>query len=152
MQIRNPRDFWAGAIYLALAIAAIWIGQNYPFGSSARMGPGFFPTVLGALLALLGIAAIVRSFIRPGETISPFAWRPLALVLGATALFGLLLPRAGVLVALPCLIVVSALASRNSRLDATSIAALIGLVAFCVVVFVKGLGVPMPLVGSWFSG
>jgi hypothetical protein len=152
MQIRNPRDFWAGAIYLALAIAAIWIGQNYPFGSSARMGPGFFPTVLGALLALLGIAAIVRSFIRPGEPISPFAWRPLALVLGATALFGLLLPRAGVLVALPCLIVVSALASRNSRLDATSIAALIGLVAFCVVVFVKGLGVPMPLVGSWFSG
>jgi putative tricarboxylic transport membrane protein len=67
-------------------------------------------------------------------------------------LFGLLLPRAGVLVALPCLIVVGALASRNTRLDAASIAALIGLVAFCVVVFVKGLGLPMPLIGTWFGG
>ena len=152
MRIRNPRDFWAGAIYLALAIAAIWIGRDYPFGTSARMGPGYFPTVLGAVLAILGVVSIARSFIRPGEKISAFAWRPLVLVLGATVLFGLLLPRAGVLIALPCLIVVGALASRNSRLDATSIAALVGLVAFCVVVFVKGLGVPMPLIGTWFGG
>ena len=51
-----------------------------------------------------------------------------------------------------CLIVVSALASRYSRLDVTSVAALVGLVAFCVLVFVKGLGVPMPLIGTWFGG
>jgi hypothetical protein len=152
MRTRNPRDFWAGAIYLALAIVVIWIGRSYEQGSSARMGPGYFPTVLGATLALLGIVSIGRSFLRAGEPISGFAWRPLLLVLGATVLFGLLLPRAGVLVALACLIVVGALASRTSRLDATSIAALIGLVTFCVVVFVKGLGVPMPLIGSWFGG
>jgi hypothetical protein len=152
MHIRNARDFWAGAIYLALAIAVIVIGRDYQFGTSARMGPGYFPTVLGAVLAIIGIVSIGRSFIRPGEAISAIAWRPLALVLGATVLFGLLLPRAGVLIALPCLIVVSALASRNSRPDVTSIAALVGLVAFCVVVFVKGLGVPMPLVGTWFGG
>jgi hypothetical protein len=152
MHIRNARDFWAGAIYLALAIAVIFIGRDYQFGTSARMGPGYFPTVLGAVLAIIGIVSIGRSFIRPGEAISAIAWRPLALVLGATVLFGLLLPRAGVLIALPCLIVVSALASRNSRPDVTSIAALVGVVAFCVVVFVKGLGVPMPLVGTWFGG
>jgi putative tricarboxylic transport membrane protein len=152
MHIRNARDFWAGAIYLALAIAVIFIGRDYQFGTSARMGPGYFPTVLGAVLAIIGIVSVGRSFIRPGEAISAIAWRPLALVLGATVLFGLLLPRAGVLIALPCLIVVSALASRNSRPDVTSIAALVGLVAFCVVVFVKGLGVPMPLVGTWFGG
>jgi hypothetical protein len=152
MRIRNPRDFWAGAIYLALAIAAIWIGRNYQLGTSERMGPGYFPTALGAILAILGVASIGRSFVRRGEPISAIAWRPLALILGSTALFGLLLPRAGVLVALPCLIVVSALASRNTRLDVTSIAVLIGLVAFCVVVFVKGLGVPMPLLGTWFGG
>jgi hypothetical protein len=116
------------------------------------MGPGYFPTALGSILAIFGVVSMGRSFIRPGEAISAIAWRPLVLVLGSTVLFGLLLPRAGVLIALPCLIVVSALASRNSRLDATSIAALIGLVAFCVVVFVKGLGVPMPLIGSWFGG
>jgi hypothetical protein len=152
MHIRNPRDFWAGAIYLALAIVVIFIGRDYQFGNSARMGPGYFPTVLGAVLAILGVVSMGRSFIRPGEAISALAWRPLALVLGATVLFGLLLSRAGVLIALPCLIVVSALASRNSRLDVTSIAALVGLVAFCVVVFVKGLGVPMPLIGIWFGG
>jgi len=152
MRIRNPRDFWAGAIYLALAVVAIWIGQDYQPGTSARMGPGYFPTVLGSLLAIFGVASIGRSFIRPGEPISAIAWRPLALVLGATVLFGLLLGRVGVLIALPCLIVVSALASRNSRLNVTSISALLGLVAFCVIVFVKGLGVPMPLIGTWFGG
>jgi hypothetical protein len=152
MRIHNPRDFWAGALYLALAIGVIWIGRNYPQGTSARMGPGYFPVALGSLLAVFSVVSIGRSFIRVGEAISAFAWRPLLLVLGSTLLFGLLLPRAGVLIALPCLIVVSALASRNSRLDVTSAAALIGLVAFCVVVFVKGLGVPMPLLGTWFGG
>ena len=152
MHIRNPRDFWAGAIYLALAIVVIWIGRDYPLGTSARMGPGYFPTVLGAVLAIFGVVSIGRSFIRPGEPISALAWRPLIFVLGSTVLFGLLLERMGILIALACLIVVSALASRNSRLDATSVAALIGLVAFCVIVFVKGLGVPMPLIGKWLGG
>jgi hypothetical protein len=152
MRVRNPRDFWAGAIYLALAIVAIWIGRSYPQGTSARMGPGYFPTALGAILAVFGVISIGRSFLRPGEAISAIAWRPLILVLGATVLFGLLLERVGVLIALPCLIVVGALASRNSRLNATSIAAMIALIAFCVVVFVKGLGLPMPLLGTWFGG
>jgi Tripartite tricarboxylate transporter TctB family len=152
MRVRNPRDFWAGAIYLALAIVAIWIGRSYPQGTSARMGPGYFPTALGSILAVFGVVAIGRSFLRPGEAISALAWRPLILVLGATVLFGLLLERVGVLIALPCLIVVGALASRNSRLNATSIAAMVALIAFCVVVFVKGLGLPMPLIGTWFGG
>jgi Tripartite tricarboxylate transporter TctB family len=152
MHIRNPRDFWAGAIYLTLAIVVIWIGRDYQLGTSARMGPGYFPTVLGLVLAVFGVVSIGRSFIRPGEPISAFAWRPVTFVLGSIVLFGLLLERMGVLVALACLIVVSALASRNSRLNATSVAALIGLLAFCVIVFVKGLGVPMPLIGTWFGG
>jgi hypothetical protein len=104
------------------------------------------------VLALFGVVSIGRSFIRPGEAIAPLAWRPLVLVLGATVLFGLLLDRLGLLIALPCLLVVSAMASRYSRLDATSVAAMIGLVAFCALVFVKGLGVPMPLLGSWLGG
>jgi len=152
MRIRNPRDFWAGAIYLALAIVVIWIGRNYHQGTSERMGPGYFPTALGSVLALFGVVSIGRSFIRPGEAIAALAWRPLVLVLGATVLFGLLLDRLGLLIALPCLLVVSATASRYSRLDATSVAAMIGLVAFCALVFVKGLGVPMPLLGSWLGG
>jgi fumarate reductase subunit C len=152
MRIRNPRDFWAGAIYLALAAVVLGIGRNYSLGSSARMGPGYFPVALGAILAVFGIVSVGRSLLRPGEAISAFAWRPLVLVLGSVTLFALLLDRVGVLIALPCLIVVSALASRHSRINAASVSALVGLVAFCIIVFVKGLGVPMPLVGSWFGG
>jgi putative tricarboxylic transport membrane protein len=152
MRIRNPRDFWAGAIYLALAAVVLWIGRSYSLGSSARMGPGYFPVALGVILAVFGIVSVGRSLLRPDEAISAFAWRPLVLVLGSVALFGLLLDRVGVLIALPCLIVVSALASRHSRINVTSVSALVGMVAFCVIVFVKGLGVPMPLIGTWFGG
>jgi hypothetical protein len=152
MPIRNPRDFWAGAIYLALAIAVLWIGRSYTLGSSSRMGPGYFPAALGLLLGLFGLVAIARSFIRAGEPITPFAWRPLLLVLGSVVLFGLLVNGLGALIALPVMIVVAAMASRYSRLDATSAAALVGIVAFCVLVFVKGLGLPLPLIGSWLGG
>ncbi|MBX9827652.1 MAG: tripartite tricarboxylate transporter TctB family protein, partial [Xanthobacteraceae bacterium] len=149
MHIRNPRDFWAGAIYLALAAVVLWIGRNYALGSSARMGPGYFPAALGSILAVFGVVSVGRSLLRPGEAITAFAWRPLVLVLGSVVLFGLLLDRVGVLIALPGLIIVSALASRHSRINVTSVSALVGLVAFCVIVFVKGLGVPMPLIGTW---
>lgn len=152
MGIRNPRDFWAGAIYLALGAAVIWIGRNYPPGTSARMGPGYFPMVLGVILVILGAASLVRSLLRPGEALSAVAWRPLILVLGAVVLFGFLVQRAGALAALVCLIVIGVLASRNSQVNVTSVVSFAGLVAFCVIVFVKGLGVPMPLVGYWFGG
>jgi Tripartite tricarboxylate transporter TctB family len=70
LRIRNPRDFWAGTFYVALALAVFWFGSGLATGSSARMGPGYFPTVLGAILGLLGLASIVRSFVRPGESSS----------------------------------------------------------------------------------
>jgi hypothetical protein len=152
MGIRGPRDFWAGAIYLALAAVVILIGRNYAFGSSARMGPGYFPVVLGAILALVGAISVTRSFLKPGEPVGPFAWRPLLLILGAVVLFGLLLERAGVIIALAALMTVGAFASRTSRFDFATVASFTGLIALCVLVFVKGLGVPMPLIGSWFGG
>jgi Zn-dependent protease len=152
MTIRNPRDFWAGTIYLALAVAVLWIGRAYPLGSSARMGPGYFPAALGLLLAVFGAASVARSFVRAGEPIAPFAWRPLLLVLGSVVVFGLLVNGLGALIALPILILIAAMASRYSRPDLTSAAALIGMTAFCVLVFIKGLGMPMPLIGSWLGG
>lgn len=149
---RNPRDLWAGVLYLALGMALLWFGRGLAVGTSARMGPGYLPAVLGCLLVLLGGVSVVRSFVRSGEAIGAIAWKPMALVLGAIALFGMLLERAGLIIALIALIGVSALASRHTRLDATSVAAMIGIVAFCALVFVKGLGVPMPLIGTWLGG
>ena len=149
--IRAPKDFWAGAICLGLGATALWVGQDYKFGSAGRMGPGYFPLVLATLLVVLGAISIVRSFIVAGEPISAFVWQPMFLILLATALFGFLLPRAGVVIALLALCLVSAAASNQFRFEWKATAGLLVLIAFCVLVFVKGLGVPMPITGSWLQ-
>jgi Tripartite tricarboxylate transporter TctB family len=149
--VRNPKDFWAGAIYVGVGVAAVWIGRNYAFGSGARMGPGYFPTVLGVILALFGAASLVRSLLHPGEPVGAIAWKPLAMITGATVLFGYLLPRAGLIVALLVLVLVSAAASEKFRFDWRATVGLIALIAACTVVFVMALGVPMPVLGTWFG-
>ena len=149
--IRNPKDFWAGIIYAAIGLAAIIIGRDYGMGSATKMGPAYFPTVLGALLALIGLASIIRSFLRPGEPISIFAYKEIALVLAATVLFGVLVRGAGVVISIFALVLMSAYASVKFRWG-PSIALAVGLTVFCVLVFIKGLGIPLTIFGSWFGG
>jgi putative tricarboxylic transport membrane protein len=150
--IKNPKDFWTGVLYVAFGGAAFWIARDYGMGTASRMGPGYFPTVLSALLMVFGIIAIVRSLLVPGEAIGKLAYKSAALILAATVLFGFLLPRAGLIVALLVLVLVSASASEKFSFDWKAVGGLIALIAFCALVFVKGLGVPMPLFGSWFGG
>lgn len=151
ISVRNPKDFWAGLIYLVIGLAAVYISRDYNMGSAIRMGPAYFPTVLGALLALTGAAAVLRSFWSRGEPVGVFAYKAALLVCGGTVLFAVLLRGAGLIVALAVLVFVSAYASVKFRWS-TAVLLAIGLVAFCVLVFVKGLGVPLPLMGSWFEG
>jgi len=149
--IRAPKDFCIGLIYLAAGSAGLLIGRNYPFGSGARMGPGYFPMVVAGLLVLFGAIALIRSVTAEGEGIGGFAWKQIALVLGSAVAFGLLLETAGLVVALVALVLVGAAASENFRLEWMAVLGLLVLVTFCALVFVKGLGLPMPLVGSWFQ-
>jgi len=149
--IRNPKDFWAGVIYVAVGLAAIIIGRDYGMGTASKMGPAYFPTVLGGLLALIGLISIVRSFQRAGEPLGVFAYKGAALVLGSTVLFGVLVRGAGVVISLVVLVIMSAYASIKFRW-APSIALAIGLAVFSVLVFIKGLGIPLPLLGPWFGG
>jgi putative tricarboxylic transport membrane protein len=86
--IKNPKDFWTGVLYVAFGGAAFWIARDYGMGTASRMGPGYFPTVLSALLMLFGVISIVRSFLVPGEAIGKLALKAAALILGATILFG----------------------------------------------------------------
>jgi len=151
MAIRNPKDFWTGIIYLVFGGFAFWIARDYGMGTASRMGPGYFPTVLSSLLMLFGVIAIVRSFIVPGEPIGKFAWKAAVLVLLATLLFGFLIIRGGLIAALLALVLVSASASDKFKFDWKATLGLGLLVAFCSLVFVKGLGVPMPLLGTWFD-
>ena len=151
LSIRNPKDFWAGLIYIVIGLAAIYLGREYEMGTAVRMGPGYFPKVLGLLLALVGFISMVRAFLKPGEAIGRMAWREAMIVLVATVLFGALLRGAGLVVSLMVLVVGSAYASRLFRLK-TSLLLGILLAVFSVFVFIKALGVPLPLWGKWFGG
>lgn len=149
--IRSPRDFWAGVLYAGFGAAAVLIARDYGLGSSSRMGPGYFPTVLGSLLLLIGLASLVRSFFAAGEPIGAIAWKGLLLVTLATVLFGALLRPAGLVIALAAVILVSAAASVRFRFDARALALMGALIVFCGLVFVKGLGLPVSLLGTWFT-
>ena len=94
MPIRNPKDFWSGLLFLGVGGAVVLLARNYQLGTALRMGPGYFPTALGSLLAVVGVVAVARSFIRPGMAIEPFPWRLLLIVLGATLLCGVLVRNA----------------------------------------------------------
>ena len=151
MVIRSAKDFWTGLIYIFFGLSAVLLATDYGMGTAIKMGPGYFPIVLGALLTLIGIIAVGRSFVGPPAPIGRFAVKGLLLVVGSTFLFGLLVRRAGLAIALPLLVMVSARASAQFRWR-PSIALAAGLTLFCVLVFLKGLGVPLPILGSWFGG
>jgi hypothetical protein len=150
-RVQSPKDFWTGLIYLAVGAGVIFIGRNYSVGTASRMGPGYFPLALAGLLIIFGVVAVVRSFLVPGEPISPFAWEPLILVLIGTALFGTLVGTLGLIAALLALVLTSAAASEKFAFDWRAALGLVALIAFCSLVFVKGLGVPMPLFGPWLE-
>lgn len=120
-------------------------------GTAGRMGPAYFPTALGILLSLVGAASFIRSFFRQGEPIGRLYWRELALVLVAVLLFGFLVRDAGLIPATLVLIMISSYAGQKFNL-AKSIALAIGASLFAVGLFVKLLGLPMPMFGPWFGG
>ena len=148
--IRHPKDFWIGIIFLFFGLAAVIIGRDYSMGTAGRMGPAYFPTVLGALLAIIGLIGVVRSFLHEGEAIAKFHIKELALVLVAVLLFGFLMRGAGLVPAAIVLIVMSAFASPKFTWGATLLLA-VGLAIFAVVLFVKLLGLPMPIFGPWLG-
>jgi Tripartite tricarboxylate transporter TctB family len=150
VRLRNGQDFWAGLIYVAFGVSAVMIARNYSMGSAFRMGPGAFPMGLGLLLSLIGLISLSRAFLRPSSPLGPWAWKGLLLVIGATLVFGAMVRGAGVVIALPVLVFLSAVASARCRWRA-SLALAVGLTIFCIVVFLKGLGIPLPLFGTWFG-
>jgi hypothetical protein len=148
---RNPKDFWTGLLYIFFGASAIIIARDYNMGTAVRMGPAFFPTILGAVLAVIGAIAVIRSFIAPGTPIGGFSFKGLGLVTLSVVVFGLLVRGAGLAVALPLLVIISAYGSTRFRWHTTLIMAA-GLTIFCALVFVKGLGIPLPIIGPWLGG
>lgn len=153
MKIKSQRDFWSGLMFLAIGIGFAWGATNYSFGSSARPGPGYFPFGLGIILALIGALVLFKALTietHGGDKIGPVAWKPLGIVLGSVALFGFLLPWLGLILTLPVLIVVSALAGDEFHLGEALINAAV-LTVGSWLVFIKGLGLVLPLWPSFLG-
>ncbi len=148
MTIRAPKDFWSGIMFLAFAAVALLAARGYSLGSAGRMGPGYFPMLLGGVLGVLGLILVVRSLLIEGgnesESVARLHLVPLVVTTLSVCLFGLALERLGLVAAVIIVIGVSALASRESRLIETSALALV-LAAFSVGVFVYALRLPLPV-------
>jgi hypothetical protein len=147
---RNAKDFWTGLIYLFVGSGALIISRDYDMGTAVKMGPAYFPTILSVLLMGIGVISVLRSFLKSGTPIGVVAWKGLLLIVASTLLFGVIVRGAGLLLALPLLVIGSALASTRFSWK-TSLLEAAGITVFCILIFLKGLGVPLPILGSWFG-
>jgi hypothetical protein len=148
--IRHPKDFWIGALFLFFGLVAVIVARDYPMGTAGRMGPAYFPTMLGSLLILIGAVSVIRAFLHDGEPVGKFYMKEVFLVLTGVVLFGLLMRGAGLVPAIVVLLMLSAYASQKFRWrEALLLSA--GLTVFAIIVFVKLLGLPMPAFGPWLG-
>ena len=147
MKIKSQRDFWSGLLFLLVGLAFAWGATEYNFGSSAKPGPGYFPFGLGILLALLGGLVLFKAVTiesPDGDPIGAIAWRPLLIIVGAIALFGLALPKLGLVVTLPLLIVMASLAGDEFHWKDALISSVV-LTAGSWAIFVWGLKLTIPV-------
>lgn len=147
MKIKSQRDFWAGLMFIVVGISFAWGATGYNFGQSAKPGPGYFPFGLGVLLAILGAAVLFKALTIEtdgGEPVGSFAWKPLVIVLGSVVLFGVLLPRLGMAISLPLLVILSTMAGDEFHWGEALINAAV-LTVGSYLVFSLGLGLAIPL-------
>jgi hypothetical protein len=151
MKIKSERDFWSGLMFIVVGVVFAIGAQNYSLGTSASPGPGYFPLMLSVIMALLGCVVLFKSLTietEGGDKIGAFAWKPLIVIVVAIALFGALLPRLGMVVTIPVLIVVTSLAGDEFGWKGV-IASSIVLTFGSWVIFVWGLKLTIPL-WPWF--
>ena len=147
MKIKSQRDFWSGLLFVVAGLGFAWGATFYRLGDSARPGPGFFPLGLGLLTALLGLVILFKALSverADGDPIGAIAWKPLGFIAGAVILFGWALPHLGLVLALPLLVIVSALAGDEFRWREVLVNALV-LTVLSWAIFIWGLGLTIPL-------
>lgn len=143
---RNPKDFWAGLLFLAIGVIAVIIVLvgDYELGSARKMGPGYFPIWIAGALILLGAALALKSFATEGPPLGTWAIKPLVLITLGTVVFAAIVTVAGLAPAIFLLVMLASLASVHFRL-LWSLPLALGLAAASVLVFVKALGVAVPV-------
>ena len=126
MRIKSQKDFFAGLLFLALGVAFAWGATTYNVGTGARMGPGYFPLMLGIVLAIIGAVEVFKSMVietETGDKVGKFVWRPVGFIVGANLAFGILLgglpsiklPAMGLIIAIFALTIISAKAGTEFK-------------------------------------
>jgi hypothetical protein len=151
LSIRHPKDFYAGLLFIAFGVVAIVVGSGYALGTAARMGPGYFPRILGLLLIALGALLSIRALRVPGPPIGGFSLRPTVVVLGSVVLFGLIVERAGLFASTVILILTASAASREFRWK-EALASGVLFAALAIAVFVFGLKIQLPVWPPFLAG
>lgn len=142
--IRHPKDFWSGVIFTAMGAFAVIYGSKYTLGTAARMGPGYFPRILGILMIVLGLILMLRSFKLQGGKVPAWKWKPTVLVLGAVVLFGAIVKPVGMAISTVVLIILASAASHEFRPKEAAISGVL-LAALAVGVFILGLNLQLPI-------
>jgi hypothetical protein len=145
------KDTLAGLIFVAFGLIFAIGATTYEIGSTLRMGPGYFPLVLGVLLVVLGGVIVAKGFVdAEGGSIGTVPWRALGLILGGIVFFGLTVRGLGLVPTVFIATLLSAFASHRTGVVSALLIAT-GLTALCVLVFVVALSLRLPLVGPWLQ-
>jgi putative tricarboxylic transport membrane protein len=146
--LRDNKGVWSGLMFIGVGVATLTVAVEYRLGSALRMGPGYFPSVLGGVLIVLGILVLAKGLKSPEPIEGKWSLRALILLPLSLVLFGWLMEHAGFVPALVVLIVGSSAAGEEfNALEALMLA---GVLTFgAVAVFTWGLGLPFPLIAGW---
>jgi hypothetical protein len=146
--IKGPKEFWAALMFIGFGLFfMVWALAHYQMGSAVRMGPAYFPTVLGGLLAFLGVLVLIESVSMDGPKVPKFHFKPLVLISVACVVYGYAMKPLGLFGATALLVFISAFGGHEFKWKEVSILYVV-LILFCYFVFVKGLTLPFPLCPS----
>jgi hypothetical protein len=147
LKIKSQRDFWSGLMFLAVGVVFAVGATNYSMGTSARPGAGYFPLILSVIMAILGAVILFKALTietEGGDPIGAIAWRPLVVIVIAIAVFGSLLPRLGMVITIPILIIITSVAGDEFGWKGVIINCVVLTVASWLI-FVVGLKLTIPM-------
>jgi hypothetical protein len=145
LELRSNKDFWAGMMFFITGAGAMFIARTYPYGTTLRMGPGYFPIVLSVILIAFGLFVMVRGLRNFEKIQGNWSIRALIVLPLSMVLFGVLMELAGFIPALAGLIFVSAASGREFKFkEVLLLTVLLGVMS--VAMFIWGLGLPYPLI------
>ena len=162
MLLKSQKDFFSGLLFIVVGGSFAYGASTYQVGTGARMGPGYFPLLLGIILALMGVVVAVRAFMTGtpgGDRIGAIAWRPLFLVLSANVAFGALMigvpaigiPQFGLVVAIFALVTIASFAAEKFIVkEVLVLSAILSVGSYAA--FVKLLGLQFPVWPSFIAG